>query len=104
MMNQHMKGCPVSLITREIQTNTTMRYYIIITRMDVISKSGAKCWQRYGVMGNILRYKLNVSPQKLHIEALVSSCVSIRWGTLRKYLRLNEFIDWASEPIEIMSL
>ena len=38
MANRHMKRGPVFLIMREMQIKTTMRYYLMSTRMSVIKK------------------------------------------------------------------
>ena len=70
--NKHVKQCSSSLVIREMQIKTTLRYHLTPVRMVIIKKSGDnRCRRGCGERGTLLHYWWECKLVQQYIDSVV---------------------------------
>jgi hypothetical protein len=57
MVKKHLKKCSTSLVIREMQIKTTLRFHLTLVRIAKIKNSGdSRCWQGCGERKTLLHH------------------------------------------------
>jgi hypothetical protein len=96
MPEKHLKKCSTSLIIREMQIKTTLRFHFTLVRMAKIKNSGdSRCWQGCGERGTLLPCEdfLCLNFNRLHKGFLKTKITFIRAMAFLKCIFRLKTID-----------